>query len=81
MFNTKLDFGQLIQIATFLIGGASAWYSLSTDMALIKQRLDIDGVAAQKVENRLNTLEERVTNVENTQRDLWHDVRSSSGKR
>ena len=78
----KMELGQIIQIATLLLSGATAWYSLSTDMALIKQKLEIDAQTAAKVEARIGGLEQRITDVENTQRDLWHDVRGShAGKR
>lgn len=77
----KLNIGQILQLITMLLSGAGAFYSLSGDMKLIQQQLTYDRAAAVKSEARLNNLEERVTNVENTQRDIWHDVRGRSGQR
>lgn len=71
----KLNGSQILQLALIIGPMVGAWYSLSTDMAIIQLRLEVSKEFVAKTEKRMTDLEERMTNAETVQRDMWRDVR------
>lgn len=82
MRQIKFDLSQVIQLAAMLTALLGAWYSLSMDMALIQSQMKTVAEQAAKQAAEVASLEQRVNDLEQVQRDLWRDVRSiSDGQR